>query len=300
MLEVSSSHVVATVLHVQAPAPHRHHRSPRRQFRHGQRAAVIRAFTAARIYTNKMIPTLAAAAEACGSCVVYVRAANTLLKADNASTDPRRSSWPRAVAGGGGGGGAVGEPDRRLQGGQGPGPRCVRPGLRDRGHLQRARDGEQLSRRDPARSRAAAPRIQRASTGKCPPDEESEVAKVKPQRRRSIGCASQAASWCSPARPTPSRAAPSTSCRTAFASPTRPRRGCWSSRVFNLTATGFCPAIHRAGDLAIGAPGSDHDERTSISPPVPRLRRFTSHRGGSSKCSGLSILSAAAQECPSA
>jgi hypothetical protein len=48
-------------------------------------AAVVRALTAARLYRNGAVSTLVKAAEACGSNVAYVRAAATLLKADNAS-----------------------------------------------------------------------------------------------------------------------------------------------------------------------------------------------------------------------
>jgi hypothetical protein len=48
--------------------------SPRRHFRHGWRAAAVRAFTAAGLYLNEQVPTLTAAAERCGSNVLYVRA----------------------------------------------------------------------------------------------------------------------------------------------------------------------------------------------------------------------------------
>jgi hypothetical protein len=84
MSEVSLS-VLNTVLKVQPPALHRRYRSPRRHFRHGQRAAVVRAFTAARLYLNNAVPTLEAAAESCGSNVAYVQAAIILLRADNTS-----------------------------------------------------------------------------------------------------------------------------------------------------------------------------------------------------------------------
>jgi hypothetical protein len=63
----------------------RHRQSPRRHFRNGHRAAVVRATTGARLYLDKQIPTLAAAAEACGSNVQYVRAAITLLTTDDPS-----------------------------------------------------------------------------------------------------------------------------------------------------------------------------------------------------------------------
>jgi hypothetical protein len=64
---------------------HRHPRSPRRHFRHGQRAAAVRAITAARLYLSGFANSFANAADQCGSSVVYVRAAVTLLRAENAS-----------------------------------------------------------------------------------------------------------------------------------------------------------------------------------------------------------------------
>jgi hypothetical protein len=54
--------------------------SARRHFRHGRRAAAVRAFTAAGLYIDKQIPTLAMAAEDCGSNVNYVRGAVAVLK----------------------------------------------------------------------------------------------------------------------------------------------------------------------------------------------------------------------------
>jgi hypothetical protein len=63
----------------------RQRQSARRRFRHGQRAAAVRAFTGARLYLNCAVPTLAAAADSTGSCPAYVQAAVVLLKADNAS-----------------------------------------------------------------------------------------------------------------------------------------------------------------------------------------------------------------------
>ena len=60
-----------------------HRRSPRRHFRNRQRAAVVRAVTAARVYASGVAPTLAAAAIACGSNVAYVAAAVTLLKSED-------------------------------------------------------------------------------------------------------------------------------------------------------------------------------------------------------------------------
>jgi hypothetical protein len=54
--------------------------SARRHFRHGWRAAVVRAFTGARLYLDKGAPTLVRAAEDCGSNVHYVRAAIVVLE----------------------------------------------------------------------------------------------------------------------------------------------------------------------------------------------------------------------------
>ena len=64
--------------------PHRR-RSSRRHFRNGQQAAVIRAVTAAKLYLGGAVPTLAAAATACGSNVHYVGAAVILLKSENST-----------------------------------------------------------------------------------------------------------------------------------------------------------------------------------------------------------------------
>jgi hypothetical protein len=58
----------------------RQRQSSRRHFHHGQRRAVVRAFTAARLYINGA--TLAAA-EVCGSNTAYVQAATILLRSDN-------------------------------------------------------------------------------------------------------------------------------------------------------------------------------------------------------------------------
>jgi hypothetical protein len=60
----------------------RHHRV-RHQFRRGERLAVIRAMTAAKLYMDKSVPTLAAAATSCGSNVPYVRAGVALIKTEN-------------------------------------------------------------------------------------------------------------------------------------------------------------------------------------------------------------------------
>jgi hypothetical protein len=60
-------------------------RSPRRHFRHGQRAAVRRALTAAKLYSSGAITSIAKAAESCGSNSIYVKAVTVLLKAENAA-----------------------------------------------------------------------------------------------------------------------------------------------------------------------------------------------------------------------
>jgi hypothetical protein len=65
---------------LRATQPRRQRASARRHFRHGWRAAVVRAFTAAGLYLNGQAPTLTAAAERCGSNVLYVRAAIVLIK----------------------------------------------------------------------------------------------------------------------------------------------------------------------------------------------------------------------------
>jgi hypothetical protein len=67
----------------QAPRSPRQYRSSRRRFRNGERAAVKRALTAARLYASGAAPTLAAAADSCGSNVQYVRAAVVLLKSED-------------------------------------------------------------------------------------------------------------------------------------------------------------------------------------------------------------------------
>src|SRR5262245_16763720 len=54
--------------------------SARRRFRHGWCAAVVRAFTGARLYLDKKAQTLVRAAEDCGSNVQYVRAAIVVLE----------------------------------------------------------------------------------------------------------------------------------------------------------------------------------------------------------------------------
>jgi hypothetical protein len=63
-----------------APKPRRQRASSRRHFRHGCRAAAIRAFTGARLYLDKKSPTLVRAAEDSGSNVNYVRAAIVVIE----------------------------------------------------------------------------------------------------------------------------------------------------------------------------------------------------------------------------
>jgi hypothetical protein len=58
--------------------------SARQHFlRDGQRAAVLRAITAARGYLDGTFPTLCVAAQSCGTNPTYVRAAITLLRAED-------------------------------------------------------------------------------------------------------------------------------------------------------------------------------------------------------------------------
>jgi hypothetical protein len=73
----------ATYTHPRQPNkshPRRQRASARRHFRHGWRAAAVRAFTGARLYLDKKAPTLIRAAEDCGSNVQYVRAAIVVIE----------------------------------------------------------------------------------------------------------------------------------------------------------------------------------------------------------------------------
>jgi len=71
-------------------SPRRRQRaSARRHFHDGCRAAAARAFTAAEIYLDKKVPSLAAAALHCGSNVQYVQAAVVLLR-DKTALYPQR------------------------------------------------------------------------------------------------------------------------------------------------------------------------------------------------------------------
>src|SRR5262249_54954448 len=54
--------------------------NPRRHFRNGVCAAAVRAFSAGRFYLKGEFKTLAEAAVACGTCVVYIEAAIVLIK----------------------------------------------------------------------------------------------------------------------------------------------------------------------------------------------------------------------------
>jgi hypothetical protein len=84
---IGDTHGFATLSHM--PRAKRkvakRNRSSRRHFRHGHRAAVMRAITAAKLYLKKTIPHLGIAAEACGSNVTYVTAAVILLRSENAT-----------------------------------------------------------------------------------------------------------------------------------------------------------------------------------------------------------------------
>jgi hypothetical protein len=63
----------------------RKRQSPRRQFKNGRRNAAVRAFTGAQLVRGKIAPTVAAAAERCGSTPAYVQAALAILAAENTS-----------------------------------------------------------------------------------------------------------------------------------------------------------------------------------------------------------------------
>jgi hypothetical protein len=71
-------------------SPRRQRASARRHFRHGCRAAAARAFTAAEIYLDKRVPSLAAAAMHCGSNVQYVQAAIVLIQNETAKPQQMR------------------------------------------------------------------------------------------------------------------------------------------------------------------------------------------------------------------
>ena len=73
---------------IKGNSPHRQRASARRHFHDGCRAAAARAFTAAEIYLDKKVPSLAAAAMHCGSNVQYVRAAIVLIQ--NATAPPQQ------------------------------------------------------------------------------------------------------------------------------------------------------------------------------------------------------------------
>ena len=61
----------------------RRRQSARRHFRNGRRSATVRATTGAQLYINGSAPSIAAAAEATGSCTTYVKAATVLWRSEN-------------------------------------------------------------------------------------------------------------------------------------------------------------------------------------------------------------------------
>ena len=71
-------------------SPRRQRASARRHFHDGCRAAAARAFTAAEIYLDKRVPSLAAAAMHCGSNVQYVQAAIVLIQNETAKPQQMR------------------------------------------------------------------------------------------------------------------------------------------------------------------------------------------------------------------
>ena len=64
---------------------HRRRQSSQRHFHGSQRAAAIRALTAARLYLGGQVATLEAAAVSCGSKHVYVAAMIILIQAENSA-----------------------------------------------------------------------------------------------------------------------------------------------------------------------------------------------------------------------
>src|SRR5262249_2081412 len=70
---------------LQGSHPRRRRRSSRRHFRHGQRAAALRALTGARLLAAGAVSSLDAAAASCGSSVPYIQAMTVLLKSENSS-----------------------------------------------------------------------------------------------------------------------------------------------------------------------------------------------------------------------
>ena len=119
----------------------RQRQSARRRFRHGQRAAAVRAFTGARLYLNCAVPTLAAAVDSTGSCPAYIQAADHPAEGRQRLAYSRGPRWPRLDPAGGGAGAADGRSRHCLQAGQGPGLRgAFAPHLRTfERNLQRAR-----------------------------------------------------------------------------------------------------------------------------------------------------------------
>jgi hypothetical protein len=64
--------------------PRQQRRSARRHvLDNGQRAAVLRAVTAGRLYTTKQVTSFKDAAESCGANLTYVQAAVVLLRAED-------------------------------------------------------------------------------------------------------------------------------------------------------------------------------------------------------------------------
>jgi hypothetical protein len=72
-----------TIVNGSSRRQHCRYRSPRRHFRQRERAAVRRALTGASLYLDRKVPTLTAAAMACGSNAPYIRSAIVLLKTEN-------------------------------------------------------------------------------------------------------------------------------------------------------------------------------------------------------------------------
>ena len=70
-------------MHTLLGTTRRKRQSPHRQIRNGRRSAAVRAFTGAQLIRSKIAPSVAAAAERCGSNAAYIRAASAILESEN-------------------------------------------------------------------------------------------------------------------------------------------------------------------------------------------------------------------------
>ena len=74
----------------------KHYKSARKHFAGNERAAAVRAFTAARLLLAGMVPNIKMAAVCCGSNTAYVAAALVLIRSENQDLiyKVRRGFWP--------------------------------------------------------------------------------------------------------------------------------------------------------------------------------------------------------------